>query len=191
MMNGLDRLTNLYSRHIEKFGYKVEDMEDAWKTWEDLGIEEQERNWKNSQLNTKERRQVFPEVTDEQVENMRRDFLQIKFEENIRGYYENPSEELPKEIRKIKSEYRYRFEDAEGISDEQIEEARGVPMNTLIETKRGFAKCPFHNEKTPSMKIDKNLFYCFGCNIGGDSIKFVMETKSLNFKQAIIFLNGR
>ena len=35
--------------------------------------------------------------------------------------------------------------------------------------------CPFHSEKTPSLQIDekKNMFYCFGCQTGGDSIKFI------------------
>jgi DNA primase len=35
--------------------------------------------------------------------------------------------------------------------------------------------CPFHQERTPSFTVnpDKNLFYCFGCGTGGDSIKFV------------------
>lgn len=35
--------------------------------------------------------------------------------------------------------------------------------------------CPFHNDENPSMKIDlvSGTFYCFGCNVSGDAIKFV------------------
>lgn len=56
----------------------------------------------------------------------------------------------------------------------------------------GFINCPFHNEKTSSLKIydgDKG-FHCFGCGAGGDVIKFVMMLHSINFEQAITKLNG-
>src|SRR5438552_13677789 len=35
--------------------------------------------------------------------------------------------------------------------------------------------CPFHNEKTASFTVSphKEIFYCFGCHIGGDVIAFV------------------
>lgn len=41
--------------------------------------------------------------------------------------------------------------------------------------------CPFHSEKTPSLQIDekKNMFYCFGCQTGGDSIKFIEKLYDL------------
>lgn len=49
------------------------------------------------------------------------------------------------------------------------------------------ACCPFHSEKTPSFVVDpaKNIFHCFGCGAGGDSITFIMEIEKLNYKEAI------
>lgn len=33
--------------------------------------------------------------------------------------------------------------------------------------------CPFHNDRTPSMKLNEDYFYCFGCGAHGDVIDFV------------------
>ncbi len=53
--------------------------------------------------------------------------------------------------------------------------------------------CPFHQEKTPSFSVDpsRQLFYCFGCNTGGDIFKFVMLYEKLDFPQAVEFLAKR
>ena len=49
------------------------------------------------------------------------------------------------------------------------------------------ARCPFHGEKTPSFVVSphKQIFHCFGCGIGGDAIKFVMEYEKLSYPEAI------
>ena len=54
-----------------------------------------------------------------------------------------------------------------------------------------FICCPFHNEKTPSLKLyDGNRgFYCFGCGEHGSVIDFVMRYFGLDFKSAISKLN--
>ncbi|WP_428897469.1 DNA primase [Parelusimicrobium proximum] len=46
--------------------------------------------------------------------------------------------------------------------------------------------CPFHSEKTPSFTVspDKGLFYCFGCQTGGDVFAFLMKAESLSFNEA-------
>lgn len=59
--------------------------------------------------------------------------------------------------------------------------------------KRGnsiLALCPFHSEKTPSFNINsaKQLFYCFGCGVGGDVITFIMKIENLSYAEAVAFL---
>jgi DNA primase len=55
------------------------------------------------------------------------------------------------------------------------------------------ACCPFHQEKTPSFKVNssKQIFHCFGCHKGGDAIRFVMEFEHLDFRGAATFLAER
>ncbi len=47
--------------------------------------------------------------------------------------------------------------------------------------------CPFHDEKTPSFIVSpsRQTFKCFGCGIGGDAIKFLMEFEKLSYPEAI------
>lgn len=49
------------------------------------------------------------------------------------------------------------------------------------------ARCPFHNEKTPSFSVspDKQFYYCFGCGAGGNALGFVMDHDNLDFVQAV------
>ena len=49
------------------------------------------------------------------------------------------------------------------------------------------ARCPFHDEKTPSFTVspDKQFYYCFGCGAGGNAIGFVMDHDHLNFPEAV------
>src|SRR3989344_8561438 len=52
------------------------------------------------------------------------------------------------------------------------------------------AKCPFHNEKTPSFFVspDRGSYYCFGCQASGDIFTFVEEFEGLDFKGALKLL---
>lgn len=52
--------------------------------------------------------------------------------------------------------------------------------------------CPFHNEKTPSFRVNqKDSYYkCFGCGAGGDAINFLMELDGLSFKEAVDQIGG-
>ncbi len=49
------------------------------------------------------------------------------------------------------------------------------------------ARCPFHDEKTPSFNVrpDKGFYHCFGCGAHGDAISFVREFDGLGFTDAV------
>jgi len=52
---------------------------------------------------------------------------------------------------------------------------------------RGYmARCPFHDDSTPSLSVDpiKNVFHCFGCGAAGSVIDFVMKKDGLTFREA-------
>ncbi|MDE0682976.1 MAG: DNA primase [Candidatus Poribacteria bacterium] len=55
------------------------------------------------------------------------------------------------------------------------------------------ALCPFHTEKTPSftVSVQKQIFYCFGCQTGGNVITFVKEHEGKSFIETIEWLAGR
>lgn len=55
------------------------------------------------------------------------------------------------------------------------------------------ALCPFHHEKTPSFTVSpsKQMYYCFGCGVGGNVIGFLMEYERLEFVDAIEELASR
>src|SRR5262245_39101010 len=52
--------------------------------------------------------------------------------------------------------------------------------------KEWWGLCPFHAEKTPSFCVneEKGLFYCHGCHVGGDLIRYLEKAKGLSFEDA-------
>ena len=53
--------------------------------------------------------------------------------------------------------------------------------------------CPFHDEKSPSFSVSptKQLYYCFGCNAGGNAMKFLMELGKRSFSEVVLDLARR
>ena len=61
-------------------------------------------------------------------------------------------------------------------------------VTTVKKSGRSYmAICPFHQEKTPSMSVDRaqGLYHCFGCGKGGDVFSFVQETRGVDFGDAL------
>jgi len=64
-------------------------------------------------------------------------------------------------------------------------------ISQFIELKKAGANfkacCPFHGEETPSFVVSpqKQIYHCFGCGVGGDAIKFVMEYEKLTYPEAL------
>ena len=64
----------------------------------------------------------------------------------------------------------------------------GEPVSyTHLVNRNGMACCPFHNDKTPSMKLDQR-YHCFGCGADGDVIDFAAALYGLGKKEAAIQL---
>lgn len=82
---------------------------------------------------------------------------------------------------------------------EQIKERLGIAdvVGSYLKLERAGsslkAKCPFHNEKTPSFFVSpaRGSYYCFGCNAKGDIFTFVQEFEGLDFIGALRVLAQR
>lgn len=61
-----------------------------------------------------------------------------------------------------------------------VMEREGVHFNS-----KGFARCPFHTEKTASLTIKKEHYKCFGCGAYGNAIDFIIQYKGIGYYQAL------
>lgn len=64
------------------------------------------------------------------------------------------------------------------VTTRQVAEYYQLQVN-----RAGFVSCPFHDDRTPSMKVDTR-FHCFGCGADGDVIDFAARLHGLNVKSA-------
>ena len=80
-----------------------------------------------------------------------------------------------------------------GNEVEQIKERLGVAeiIGEYVKLEKSGvnykACCPFHNEKTPSFTVntERNFWYCFGCQEGGDVFTFVQKIEGLEFREVL------
>ena len=90
----------------------------------------------------------------------------------------------------------------ESFSDELLNEIKSrndivdVISQYVVLKRKGrnyFGLCPFHNEKSPSFSVspDKQIFKCFGCNVGGDVFRFIMKIENVNFVESVQILAKR
>jgi DNA primase len=68
-----------------------------------------------------------------------------------------------------------------------------VRLKRVGSSPRYVGLCPFHTEKSPSFSVHAShqFFKCFGCQIGGDVLKFVMEIERISFVEALKLLAER
>ena len=76
------------------------------------------------------------------------------------------------------------------IDTARIEEVVGDFVDLKKRGTSLIGNCPFHNEKTPSfhVSVSKGIYKCFGCGVGGDALKFVMELEKYSYPEAIRYL---
>lgn len=70
----------------------------------------------------------------------------------------------------------------QSVTTRQAAEHYGIRVN-----RNGMCVCPFHNDKNPSMKIDRR-YHCFGCQVDGDVIDFVSRLHGTGTKEAALML---
>ena len=68
------------------------------------------------------------------------------------------------------------------VTTRQAAERYGIRVE-----RNGMCRCPFHDDSTPSMKLDRR-YYCFGCGATGDVIDFVSQLRGIGSKEAAILL---
>ena len=72
------------------------------------------------------------------------------------------------------------------ITSAMIERAKEYPFEQLMQFTRNMCRCPFHDDKTPSMSLKNNRVRCWGsCGKSWDTIQFVMEKENVSFKEAV------
>ena len=71
----------------------------------------------------------------------------------------------------------------ERVTARQVAEKYGLKVR-----QNGMACCPFHNDKHPSMKIDRN-YYCFACGAKGDVVNYVAALFGLSQLEATKRIN--
>ena len=67
-----------------------------------------------------------------------------------------------------------------GVSVKEAAEYYGLEVN-----RGNMVCCPFHNDRTPSMKLNEDYFYCFGCGATGDVIDLAARLFGLSSSDAV------
>lgn len=68
---------------------------------------------------------------------------------------------------------------------QSITMAQVVDLYVHEPIKKQYIPCPFHSDKTPSLRIYPESFYCFGCGVGGNVINFVRHYFGIGFMGAV------
>jgi DNA primase len=77
--------------------------------------------------------------------------------------------------------------------DTAIEDVVGHFLSLQRKGDSLWACCPFHHEKTPSFHVHpgRQIYYCFGCQRGGNVFRFLMEKEGMGFRESVEFCAER
>jgi len=92
------------------------------------------------------------------------------------------------DIQNLLTQYKVFTGKLTSLTPEQIERARNYPLKDLLETEKNITNCPFHDDKTASLNIKNNFYFCHGCDAKGDTIKFLMQRDGSTFREAVVKL---
>jgi hypothetical protein len=121
------------------------------------------------------------------VQNMWNDKL-YRSAIDLEGQWHNsPLHREVKDLTKYVYEIQSHLGKTNSLSEREIDTARSVPMSALLPGK-GPHLCPFHKERTPSFHTKGRYYKCFGCQEGGDTIRYLMKVNKMDFRTAIQYL---
>jgi hypothetical protein len=135
-------------------------------------------------------REMQNDISKHEQHEMRRRYLLNRIQELKPKYLETQSPELHRELSALLFETKVFTGKITGTTPETIDRARQYPLTNLVKSRNGMAICPFHNEKTPSLNIKNNFYFCHGCGESGDTISFVMKRDNLRFPEAVAKLTS-
>ncbi len=127
-----------------------------------------------------------------QVPDNFREFTKVCFNDKILCPIGHRNFKAIEHINKIRGMYKKMKKEPESNRPDYIK-ARSVPIETLYDFRRKGknVSCPFHGEdRSPSMSLKYNRFYCFTCHVKGSSIDFIMRLNpEMKLKEAVDYLN--
>jgi hypothetical protein len=204
--------------NLSMFGFTEDEMNEIWlqRDEEDMFISQLEDQWllkKNEtrilinefkdQIPVKERNQMRIDYLQPRADQLEAELLielrdYLKMFETNQPYWrrELKAERIEKQqnqTNKIKLEIRF-LQNYEKLKDnqvtpEEIARAKEYPIENLISVNRmGFALCPFHGDKNPSLYTKNNFYHCFSCKEHGDVIDYVMKINNKTFMEAVKLL---
>jgi hypothetical protein len=152
-----------------------------------------EDEWRKTKLSSHVREQLFLDaraLTPEEAFEQKRLYLLSEIEQVMKEMIEHgETKELLRQMNALVARYdahTYKKETGAKLLQVDIDRAREAEIQKFYEVNgRGFAACPFHQERTPSMHITRNMFYYFSCHEHGDSITFVMKVNRMTFPAAV------
>lgn len=164
-------MQNNINKELKSFKLEMKDLRIRWIDW----------RMRNLDVEIKDAYNNYKLMKKEKIPH----WLCLAILESLREVYE-----LEKEYSKLKFEKKV-LEDNDSIEKEKLDIAmikEGVDISLIVNINpQGFCHCPFHIDKTPSMKWypENKQFHCFSCGWHGDVIAFIMKRDNVSFLEAI------